>query len=181
MSSADDPHDPDATGYEPELPIDVDQTNYVQTPAFPGSGSHPGGSPSAGGDEHSLPRRFGRYELVRRLAKGGMGVVYQAFQLGPDGKPVRPVAVKMILNGAEASGEIIARFRAEAELTSRLDHPYIVPVHEVGEVDGQPFYSMPLIDGGSLHELVKREDRPLPPAEAARLVLAVAGAVEAVH
>jgi serine/threonine-protein kinase len=104
-----------------------------------------------------------------------MGVVYKAHQLGPDGRPVRTVALKMILSVAEATGEVLARFRAEAELAGRLDHPHIVPVYEVGEVDGQPFYSMPLVEGGSLHELVKREDRPRPPPEAARLMVAVAG------
>ncbi len=115
------------------------------------------------------------YEILGELGRGGMGVVYQARQLGFN----RVVALKMILSGAHAGPDERDRFRTEAEAVARLQHPNIVQVHEVGEHDGRPFFSMEFCPGGGLDH--KLGGTPLPPAEAARLVETLARAVEAAH
>jgi len=109
----------------------------------------PGGSAGSAASIH-IPggsrKQFGDYELVRELARGGMGVVYEAIQTTLK----RTVAVKMILSGEFASDEQIQRFFAEARSVANLDHPNIVPVYEVAEQNGLHFFSMKLVDGGSL-------------------------------
>jgi thiol-disulfide isomerase/thioredoxin/tRNA A-37 threonylcarbamoyl transferase component Bud32 len=120
-------------------------------------------------------RAFGDYELLEEIARGGMGLVYKARHQTLH----RVVALKMILAGKLASPELVRRFRIEAEQGGSLDHPNIVPIHHVGEVDGQHFFTMKLIDGGSLSQYISRF--PGDPAAAARLVATVARAVHYAH
>lgn len=122
-----------------------------------------------------LPRQFGEYELVAELGRGGMGVVFQGYQK----RLSRSVALKMILRGEFASAQEIDRFRAEAEFTAQLNHPNIVKVFEVGEQDGQPFFSMQYVDGTTLAR--RLQDGPLTARDAARLLLPVCQAMAAAH
>jgi hypothetical protein len=121
-----------------------------------------------------LPRVPG-YELLGELGRGGMGVVYEARQLGLG----RTVALKMVRDSALAGPAERARFRAEAQAVARLQHPNIVQVHEVGVHDGLPFFSLEFCPGGSLAQ--KLQGNPLPPREAAQMVETLARAVQAAH
>ena len=105
-------------------------------------------TPSAADDS----RRFGEYEIVEQLGRGGMGVVYKARQVRLN----RLVALKMINSGEYASPMLIQRFRREAEAAANLHHPNIVPIYESGEINGQCFYSMQLIDGTGLDRHISR-------------------------
>lgn len=121
-------------------------------------------------------RHFGDYELMQEVARGGMGIVYRARQCSLD----RVVALKMILAGRFATDEDLQRFRTEAEAAGRLQHPNIVRVHEVGEFEGQHFFSMEFIDGQSLAQHVQ-EGGPLPGRVAARYVRLIARAIHHAH
>jgi serine/threonine-protein kinase len=129
-------------------------------------------SPGAG-----APRlaSFGDYEVLGELGRGGMGVVYQARHT----KLNRLVAVKMILAGDHAGAEHRARFLAEARAAARFQHPHIVQIHDVGEHEGLPYFSLEFVDGGSLAGRLKAH--PLPDREAARLVEVLARAVHHAH
>src|SRR5262245_55270902 len=123
----------------------------------------------------SLPPAFGDYELLEEVARGGMGIVFKARQRSLD----RIVAVKMILAGEFASREQALRFRAEAEAAARLQHPNIVRIHETGEQDGQPYFSMDYVEGGNLAALVR--EKPLPAKRAAGYVKTIAEAIHYAH
>jgi serine/threonine protein kinase len=115
------------------------------------------------------------YQILGVLGRGGMGVVYKARQLSPP----RTVALKMIRDGGHAGTEALARFRTEAEAAARLQHPNIVQIYEVGEHNGQPFFSLEFCPWGSLDK--KLAGTPVPPPEAVNLVQKLARAMQAAH
>jgi WD40 repeat protein len=120
-------------------------------------------------------RYFGDYELLEEIARGGMGVVWKARQVSLN----RLVALKLLLAGRFSSPEYVQRFRAEAEAAANLQHPNIVAIHEVGEHDGQQYFSMDYVDGQSLAE--RARDHPLPPALAADCLRPIAEAIHYAH
>jgi serine/threonine-protein kinase len=123
----------------------------------------------------ALPSLLDDYELLEELGRGGMGVVYKARQLSLG----RMVALKMILRGAIASPADLARFQAEAEAVARLDHPNIVPLYEVGQLESQPYFSMKFVGGTTLAR--KLAEGPLPPREAAEILAPICRAIHFAH
>ncbi|MGZ6076098.1 MAG: protein kinase domain-containing protein, partial [Isosphaeraceae bacterium] len=115
------------------------------------------------------------YELLDTLGEGGMGVIYLARQTGLN----RRVAVKMIRGGTQARSDHFTRFRIEAEAVARLRHPNIIQIHEIGEVDGLPFVSLELLEGGSLAD--RLEGTPQPARPTAELLITLARAVLVAH
>jgi len=120
-------------------------------------------------------RHLADYEVFGEIARGGMGVVYRARQVSLN----RPVALKMILAGQFASAEDHQRFHSEAEAAANLDHPNIVPIYEVGQLDGQHFFSMKLVEGSSLARQMSSLVQS--PREGVRLLTKVSRAIHYAH
>src|SRR5437773_2745690 len=118
---------------------------------------------------------LGDYELLEEVGRGGQGVVFRARQKSLN----RIVALKVIRLGQWASKAHLKRFRLEAEAAARLEHPGIVPIHEVGERDGSCYFSMKFVEGGQLDEVVKRT--PTSTRQAAELIANVAHTVHYAH
>jgi TolB-like protein/Tfp pilus assembly protein PilF len=118
---------------------------------------------------------FGDYELLEQIGRGGQGVVFRARQKSLN----RIVALKVIGLGQWATKAHLKRFRLEAEAAARLEHPGIVPIHEVGERDGSCYFSMKFVEGGQLDEVVRRT--PMSMRQAAELIAKVARTVHYAH
>ena len=121
-------------------------------------------------------RSFGDYELLELLGQGGMGVVYRARQASLD----RDVAVKLLSAGPWASRDFIGRFQREAQAAARMQHPNIVAIHEIGAHEEMNFFSMQLVRGGTLSDLLANEGT-LAPRRAAELLRTIAEAVDYAH
>jgi TolB-like protein/predicted Ser/Thr protein kinase len=119
--------------------------------------------------------QLGDYELLEEIGRGGQGVVFRARQKSLN----RIVALKVISLGQWASKAHLKRFRLEAEAAARLEHPSIVPIHEVGERDGSCYFSMKFVEGGQLDEVVRRKPRSI--RQAAELIAKVARTVHYAH
>ena len=123
----------------------------------------------------SLPRQFGRYELLQELGRGGAGVIFKARQPDLD----RLCAVKMLHEASGAEAARTALLLAEARAAAVLDHPNIVGIYEVGEAEGHPFYSMEFVAGENLTAFVR--SRMIPASKAAEYVEKIASAIEYAH
>jgi tRNA A-37 threonylcarbamoyl transferase component Bud32 len=161
--------DPKRAEAEPPVPS-VPTVDY----AGPAERSTPSGGDGTGRVSAAWPV-FDGYEILEELGHGGMGVVYKARQT----RLRRLVALKMTLAGSQARPEQNARFRLEAEAAGRLQHPHIVQIFEIGEKDGQLFYSMELVEGETLAKYLGK--RPRSPSEVAPLVETLARAVHHAH
>jgi len=120
-------------------------------------------------------RRFSHFELFEELGRGGMGVVYRACDLGTG----RIVALKVLQAHHLSVPDLVQRFRAEVRAVTSLDHPHVLPVHEVGEHDGIPFFSMKLTTGGSLAQRIG--DFLGKPTKIAQLLTKIARGVAHAH
>jgi tRNA A-37 threonylcarbamoyl transferase component Bud32 len=154
-------------------PSGTDDATAAQAPTMAAASAE--GPALAAGSLPSRVRYFGDYELLEEIARGGMGVVYKARQVTLN----RIVAVKMILAGQFAGEADVQRFYAEAEAAANLQHPNIVAIHEVGETDGQHYFSMEYVDGRSLAQMVRQH--PLASREAAAMLAIVAQAMQYAH
>ncbi len=163
------PAAPDATA--DAVPRDLPD-NAVTAAYVPGRATEPAATRPDGA--HRLISVPG-YEIEAVLGRGGMGVVYKARHLALK----RTVALKMVLAGGHASPSELARFRIEAEAVARLQHPNIVQIHEVGEADGHPYCALEFVEGSNLAS--KIDGKPLPAPESARLVEALARAMQLAH
>jgi serine/threonine-protein kinase len=128
-------------------------------------------------ERQALARELeGQYQIVRLLGRGAMGAVYLARDLALH----RVVAIKVLRHEARARAEDCERFRREARTTARLSHPNIVPVHAFGETEGLLYFVMKYVDGESLADRLRRERR-LPHAEARRILMQLALALDYAH
>jgi serine/threonine-protein kinase len=123
----------------------------------------------------ALPCQFGDYQLLEEVGRGGMGVVYRAEQISLH----RTVAVKMILKDTLASQMERDRFFAEARATAQLQHPGIVPVYDVGEIDGRPYFAMQYIQGRTMQDCINSGS--LDERQSVRILEAIARAVHFAH
>ncbi|HEV3262116.1 MAG TPA: protein kinase [Gemmataceae bacterium] len=131
--------------------------------------------PGGGGGHGTDGRQIGPYDLLEEVARGAMGVVYKARHRALQ----RTVALKMVLAGAHAGREELLRFRTEAEAIARLQHPNIVQLYEVGDIDGNPYLALEFVEGGSLAEMLAGQ--PQEARFAARMAQTLARAIRYAH
>jgi WD40 repeat protein/tetratricopeptide (TPR) repeat protein len=153
---------------EPASSVSAETSSTAATLPHAPENKTPGGAPI-------LSQQIPGYEILGELGRGGMGIVYKARQI----KLNRIVALKMILAGASADPQQLARFRAEAEAVARVQHPCIVQIYEISEHDGCPFFSLEYVDGGTLAEKISAA--PQPPRLAAQFVRLLAQAMHSAH
>ncbi len=173
-------HPPQDSGAEEEMLRRLKQMPPGLAPTSREPGTRPAGlRPRAGipptGTESGGPPPVPGYEILGELGRGGMGVVYEARQLGLQ----RTVALKMVQNGIQAGPKDLARFRTEAAVIARLQHPNIVQIYDVGEAAGRPYFVLEFVAGGSLAQHLQGTPQPVRPA--AQLVETLARAVHAAH
>ncbi|MGL4552511.1 MAG: protein kinase domain-containing protein, partial [Gemmataceae bacterium] len=139
----------DSPGGPPGATIDIGPPD-ASGGTVPAPPTHAPGRPATMSPEPPAPgpvaHRIAGYEVLKELGRGAMGVVYKARHLSLN----RVVALKMILSGTQAGTAERIRFQIEAEAVARLSHPNVVQLYEVGEHDGQPFFSLEFCDGGTL-------------------------------
>jgi YVTN family beta-propeller protein len=123
-----------------------------------------------------IVRTFGPYEIEGLLGRGGMGDVYRA----RDTRRERLVALKLLPEALSADTEYLARFRREQHVAARLREPHVIPIHDFGEIDGQLYIDMRLVDGRNVGELLQ-ENGPFPPVRAVHLITQVAEALASAH
>ena len=165
-----------ALGIFPDAPVAADQENEAANRRMGESARSP--SPRFSDSPfQSVPMlgELGDYELLEEIGRGGQGVVFRARQKSLN----RTVALKVISLGQWASKAHLKRFRLEAEAAASLDHPCIVPIHEVDERDGSCYFSMKFVEGGQLDEVTRRE--PMPIRRAVELIAKVARTVHYAH
>jgi TolB-like protein/predicted Ser/Thr protein kinase len=137
--------------------------------------SVPAGDACSSIDSAEILREFDDYELLEEIGRGGQGIVYRARQKSLD----RTVALKVLGPGRWATKAHLGRFRLEAKAAASLNHPFIVPIYEIGERDGCCCFSMGLVEGGQLDEVIKRESIPV--QRAAELIAKLARTVHYAH
>src|SRR5207248_4374619 len=157
--------------FETGLDLPADETDEP-----PNAGrARPPGAPKMKSGSTGTFGDFGDYELLEVIGRGGQGVVYRARQKSLH----RLVALKVIALGHWATESHLKRFRREAEAAASLEHPRIVPIYEIGELDGACYFSMKLAEGGPLDQLVRRE--PVNLRRAAEIIAKVARTVHYAH
>ncbi|MBV9793759.1 MAG: protein kinase [Actinobacteria bacterium] len=121
-------------------------------------------------------RQVGNYRLESLLGVGGMGEVYRAYDTIRD----RYVALKLLPEALSGDRDYLTRFRRESNVAARLREPHVIPIHDFGEIDGQLFIDMRLVDGADIGKLLETHGRMAPP-RAAALISQVAEALDAAH
>src|SRR5437660_2599777 len=145
------------------------------------TGSPPGGEPSRGASPLNIGQNFGsRYHIIRLLGSGGMGAVYQAWdqtlEVAVAVKVIRPQA----LEDADAARDLERRFKRELVLARQVTHKHVVRIHDLGEIDGITYITMPYVQGSDLSTILKAEGR-LPVDRALALAKEVASGLAAAH
>jgi serine/threonine protein kinase len=169
------PTTPNTTAGKNKKATSSNEGDFSFTPASSAGAVRSVADPKLASEKDRIPKTIGAYTIERVLGRGGMGIVYKAFQT----KLGRPVALKMVLSGSHVSDQVLVRFIAEAKAVAHLQHPNIVQIFEVGEHDGLPFFSLEYVNGPPLDK--KLEGKPIPSEEAAKLTMVLCEAMQYAH